>query len=47
LSSEEVAREIHRDGRLFALVYEGGERSHLAVPLPEKLVRDDLGPHLA
>ena len=47
LSSEEVAREIHREGRLFALVYERGGRPHLAVPLPEKAVRNDLGPHLA
>jgi hypothetical protein len=47
LSDEAVAGEIDREGRLFALVYSGGECPLLAVPLPEKSVRDDLGPHLA
>ena len=47
MTPEEVNGKIREEGSLFALVYEGGETSYTAVPLEEKEVKEELGPHLA
>jgi hypothetical protein len=46
MTPEEVTGKIRDEGSLFALVYEGGETSDTAVPLEEKEVKEELGPHL-